>query len=406
MYELRNISHGEIEKTVVKTDRYWIVMSDGTKLLDMQSGNSAYTLGYNNTEIIEAMNDKLKNVTFIRGNTGETEADTKAMAQFAMNAGKFDVLAWAISGSSAVEAAIHMNDLYWKRVNPEKELIITMAPGYHGTTHLTRAMGNPYAMEFPHNRIRSVNAPTWQFYTEREKAEKTSLELLVKRFERDSKTIGAFVMETCPWIHGILPYSENWWKTVRELCTRYNINMITDDVAICWGKSLSYFGYSTAGYNIKPDITAIGKALTAGYAPHGAALGNERIGSVLKVNEWEWGHTWQPNMAGIGAMKKVKEIIERDNLFEKGKNIVEKLTLIGEELKADGFVTNMRASGLFLALDTKVGLGFQSISNFVKAGLTATTTQTGAIKIICNLLADDEYFFELRKRLRVFFEKQ
>ena len=63
--ELRAWTSGELDKIVTKTDKYWIEYSDGNRLLDLQSGNSAYTLGYGNKEVMDALASE---VNFIRGN--------------------------------------------------------------------------------------------------------------------------------------------------------------------------------------------------------------------------------------------------------------------------------------------------------------------------------------------------
>lgn len=406
MYELRNSADGELPKIVTNTHRYWVEMNDGKKYLDIQSGNSAFTLGYGHTEIVKAMADKITSVGFIRGNTGESDTDTQEMVHFVLSESRMSVMSWAISGTSAVECAIMMNDSYWKQVNPKKHLIVSCTPGYHGTSYLTRAMASPYKVDFPSDRLRCIRAPKWNTIEEREVEEERALAELEKRFTKfdDSSNVGAFIMETCPWMDGILPYSKRWWEGVRYLCTKYNINFITDDVAVCWGKSLSYFGYSTAGYNIQPDIIACGKSLSAGYAPIGFAAGNSRIGEILSTQEWGWGHTWQPYMAGIGAMKKVKQIIQDNGLFHVAKRTVIRLDEIAKDLLNQGYVKSYRQQGLFLELDCKnptVGV----MGKLVRSGMLSTTSQNNSVRIIANLIADDEYFNELKTRLNDFFSK-
>lgn len=400
-FELRAWTPGELEKIVVKTEGYWVEYKDGKRILDMQSGNSAYILGYGNEEVIEAMNEQIRSVAFVRGNRGETAEICQEMAQLVCETGGFDVMSWAVTGSSAVEAAIAMNDTYWKRQKIERPYIISFTPGYHGTTHLTKAMGLPHLQEFGLERVLTCEAPRWMEEKDRAVEEDKSLKHLERLVERHKDKIGCIVMESCPWYQGILPWSENWWKTIRAICDKNDILMITDDVAVCWGKALHYHGYQVHG--IQPDISALGKSLSAGYTPLGAAVGNAKVGAVLRKNEWEFGHTWQPNMMGIAAMKAVNNIIVREKLFEKAVGFSEKFKAIAESLKAQGYIKSYRHQGLFLAIDTDA---YTTINNLVNAGLGATTAQMGTIKIIGNLVADDEYFAEMEKRLTVFFERQ
>lgn len=400
-YELRAWTPGELDKTVIKTEGYWVHYKDQPKILDMQSGNSAYILGYGNREVTEAMNEQINEIAFVRGNRGETCELSVEMGELLCSTGNWDAFSWAVTGTSAMEAAISMNDVYWKKVNKHRTNIITFTPGYHGTSWLTKAMGLPMLSESPPERVINVNSPIWKKEEERAAAEKASLEHLHKQLERHDGTIGCIVMETTPWFNGILPWSENWWKEIRKVCDEKNILMITDDVAVCWGKGGGYHGYTVAGYGIQPDISALGKSLSAGYTPLGAAVCNTKVASVLKTLSWEFGHTHQPNMCGVAAMKAVNNIIVRDKLFDRIPEIESKMDAIAQYMIDEKYIRTYRRGGLFMALDTDA---ITSIASFVKAGLGATTTNAGAIKVIAPLIADDEYFDQIERRLSRFFE--
>ena len=401
-YELRAWTPGELDKTVIKTEGYWVHYKDNPKILDMQAGNSAYILGYGNREVTEAMNEQINEIAFVRGNRGETCELSQEMGELLCSTGDWTAYSWAVTGTSAMEAAISMNDVYWKKKNKRKVNIVTFNPGYHGTSWLTKGMGLPDLSEFPPERLLSVPSPIWQKEIDREALEQQSLEHLRRQLDRNEGTVGAIVMETTPWFNGILPWSENWWREIRKECDARDILMITDDVAVCWGKGGDYHGYKVAGYGIQPDISALGKSLTAGYTPLGASVCNDKVARVLKTVPWEFGHTHQPNMAGIAAMKAVNNIIVRDKLFERIPEIEAKMDGVAKVMIDEGYIKNYRRGGLFMALDTNAPT---SIANFVKAGLGATTTNAGAIKIIAPLVADDVYFDEVTKRLSRFFEQ-
>ena len=115
--ELNQWSHDESKKQVIKTEGYWIYYSDGSKCMDIQSGNTAFVLGYSDSEILESITDN--KIGFLRGNSGESSKDNDELIQYICEKGNWESLAWAVSGSDAVETAIAMNDCYWEYIGPE-----------------------------------------------------------------------------------------------------------------------------------------------------------------------------------------------------------------------------------------------------------------------------------------------
>ena len=391
-YELRAWSKEPLDKVVTKTDRYWIEYSDGTRLIDLQSGNSAYILGYGNKEVMGALAPE---VNFVRGNRGETSELCIKMTDLVCSTGNWDVLSWAISGSSAVEAAIKMNDQYWGN---QSNYIVTFTPSYHATTFLTRDMSEVDSVS---KRLKKVPTPIWKDVKDQAKAEEKALkylDLVIKSYNCCGRKIGCIVMETLPWINGGIPWSKSWWKMIRHICDENDILMMSDDCAVCWGKGGDYHGYKR--YGVQPDISALGKSLTAGYTPLGCAVANKKVGDVIKKKDWTWGHTWQPTMTGISAMNTVNDIIVRENLFSKCQGIEDKLRSVSESLLNKNYITGYRLSGLLLSLDAHRDLSQEELQ---ESGIVLTKTRNKSMRIIANFLWDDEFFYEMEKRLSNFF---
>ena len=126
----------------------------------------------------------------------------------------------AISGSSAVESAIKMNDQYWGN---EENFIVTFTPGFHGTSYLTRNMGDT---SDGIKRIKKVPTPLWRNQKNQAKEEEKALKylrLLIKSYNCCGRKIGCIVMETLPWLKGGIPWSPYWWRSIRDLCNNNNI---------------------------------------------------------------------------------------------------------------------------------------------------------------------------------------
>ena len=140
----------------------------------------------------------------------------------------------------------------------------------------------------------------------------------------------------------------------------------------------------------------MGKAMTGGHAPFGVTVTSNRIMQTIwntgrGVN---YGHAWCPSMGAIAAVNKATEIIERDDLLAKSKVIeqtnIEMCKRLGDEIKS------YRTCGSFCAIDLHNDI---DRTKYIHNGLS-TKYRKNVIKITTQLIADDEYFFELEKRLR------
>lgn len=381
MKELKQWSEREQYKNVTKTTRYW-VHYDNEKHLDIQCGNAAYVLGYNDGEVLNAMRDN--SIHFLRGNSGESAQSNDDLINYICQKGNWASLAWAVSGSDAVEAMIAMNDSYWQYKGQSKQKIICFAPGYHGTTMIAKHLRGEYRY---FNRALIVQAANWKTYDKQEQEEKRALDQ-VRSYLQNNPDVGCVMMESIPWVGDISPYSVNWWQSIRSLCDEFDALMLVDDVAVCWGKNGTMFGWQP--YGVQPDISALGKALTAGYSPLGAAVCNEKVKQVLSSRSWDHGHTWAPNMQGVAASLVATKKIE--GLLSRVPYIKQQLVYIAEDLGL-----NYRGDGLFMCYDTPRNITLGQLSS---AGMAATIPGLNCVKVIAPLIADDEYFYELKTRLK------
>jgi adenosylmethionine-8-amino-7-oxononanoate aminotransferase len=165
--------------------------------------------------------------------------------------------------------------------------------------------------------------------------------------------------------------------------------MIVDDVAFCWGTNGTMFGYES--YLVQPDICAIGKSLTAGYSPLGAAVCNEKVNAQLNQQTWNHGHTWQPNMSGVVAAITATELIT--GLLSNAKGIEEQLRKIAQELDL-----NCRGANTYMAYDFDTEVSLAELSSVAK--FAASLPGGHSVKVFAPLGADDEYFHLLKHGLK------
>jgi adenosylmethionine-8-amino-7-oxononanoate aminotransferase len=378
--ELTLWSENEIKKQVVATDGYWIEYSDGSKHIDLQCGNAAFILGYNNKEILQAIQDNP--VGFLRGNSGESSSANDELINLICTEGNWESLCWAVSGSDAVEAAIAMNDKYWTVKDSKKSKILCFSPNYHGSTMLTKHLRG----ENKHlNRAVIVELPKWDS-TKRQAIFETMCIEDVRNKLNANPDIGCILMETVTFALGdVTPFTTEFWKSIRDVCDAYGILFIVDDVAMCWGKNGTLFGWQP--YGVQPDISTIGKALTAGYSPLGAAVCNKKVSDVLDIKGWNHSQTWSPNMQGVEAALSATSQI---------KNLLSKVPELEAQIKkvATSLNVSIRGSGLLWQLGIE-----KSIAELSSLGLSASIHYGSGVKVVVPLIADETYFAELLRRL-------
>lgn len=381
--EIKYWSPGEQEKTVTRTHGYTVEYANGQTHIDIQCGNMAYILGYGQQEIVNAVAENT--VNFIRGNTGESSQANSILVDQICQLGNWSALTWAVSGSDAVEAAIAMNDSYWHARGIDRPQILSFDCSYHGTTMLAKHLRGEYPGL---GRAVVVHEPQWQYAYQQNGQEQLTLTKIRQHLATNQK-IGCLIMETVSWSTTMAPYSQYFWHAVRKLCTEHDVLMIVDDVAFCWGTNGTMFGYEP--YGVQPDICAIGKSLTAGYSPLGAAVCNEKVNAQLNKQTWNHGHTWQPNMSGVAAAIAALPLIKQ--LLPDAKRIESELRKIAQELDL-----NCRGSNTYMAYDFNGLVMLSELSDV--AQFAASLPDWKGVKVFAPLGADAEYFDKLKTGLK------
>lgn len=373
------------ENTLVKVesaDGYWINTNHG-RLLDTVCGNMSFIFGYNNEYILDRMYAQQKKLSYLNFKHNEVCEENDELIRRLCEEGNYHGVSYAVSGTDGVECAIAINDHYWKSKDPNRKKIISFTPGYSGATRLCRALRG----EHHDPDIVSIKAPEWNNIDQRAVEESKTFDQLKELIA--NKDVGAVLMESIPWATGIRPWSQQWWTDVRKLCTAHGVNLILDDVMGGMGK-LGY-RFSQHRYNIQPDIVALGKSLTGGFSPLSCACTTESISTTIR-DTWDYGHTWQPNMAGVGAALAVWDIFDSDRLLK----IEKRLSALAEKFVEQGFATSYVVIGLIFSINLKNPITSES---FIASGLTGGPDVKYSISLCAPAIADDVYFDELEKRI-------
>jgi adenosylmethionine-8-amino-7-oxononanoate aminotransferase len=211
----------------------------------------------------------------------------------------------------------------------------------------------------------------------------------------------AVVIETSSWQNGLYNPGKEFWEGLREICTRKNIILIVDDIAMCGGKTGSFFGWTGI---VEPDIFCMGKALTSGYFPLSATLVNEKVFDKIKDIPFCHGFSYSFSLSGIYSTLAYLDIIEKEKLFDNFPKILnwgEKMfSRFKDEYK---LIKDYNNFGLVFNLQLHHDKPLESVFEqfLYQYGISAGMWNEGGsgLLIIVPLNADSMWFEELEFRL-------
>jgi adenosylmethionine-8-amino-7-oxononanoate aminotransferase len=351
--------------TAVKGDGVYVIDKDGNRYLDGCCGAAVSSLGHSNAEVADAIKGQLDKIAFTH--TGfYTNEPMEELADFLTSKapGDLDRVYFVSGGSEAVEAAIKMSRQYFLEIGkPEKSKIIARWQSYHGNTlGALSAGGNKWRRnQFEPLLIENMkHIPPCYEYRLRKKNE-TEEEFGIRiadRLEEEivmegASTVAAFIVEPVVGATmGCVPAVKGYFKRIREICDKYDVLLILDEVMCGMGRTGNLF--SCEHDEISGDIITLAKGLGAGYASIGAVMVSKKIFEAIQngTGFFQHGHTYMGHPLACAASLKVQQIIERDNL-------VDKVNEQGAKLRAaleDNFgqhpnIGDIRGRGLFLGME-------------------------------------------------------
>ncbi|MGQ3377915.1 adenosylmethionine--8-amino-7-oxononanoate transaminase [Priestia endophytica] len=241
------------------------------------------------------------------------------------------------SGAEAVEIALKMAFQYWKNVGKsEKQKFISMKNGYHGDTIGAVSIGSIDLFHHVYGPLMFESFKASIPYVYRSESQDPcicrdeclqSLEQLLKEHHH---TIAALSIESIvQGASGIIVMPEGFLSGVRELCTKYEVLLIVDEVATGFGRTGKMFACEHE--NVQPDLMAAGKGITGGYLPIAVTFATERIYEAFyddysNMKTFFHGHSYTGNQLGCAVA------LENLRLFEV-EDIVEKVAEKSESLK-------------------------------------------------------------------------
>ena len=332
-------------------DGVYLYTKSGEQLIDGMSSWWSATHGYNHPKLNDAISNQLNKMAHVMfgGLTHQPAIDLGKKLLSIVPPG-LDAIFYADSGSIAVEVALKMALQYQLAQNkPNRNQIATTRSGYYGDTWHAMSICDP--VTGMHN-IYGKQLPVQLFVDKPDAGYDTPLaattrDNLCTFFEQNQHNMAAFIIE--PIVQGaggMRFYSPEYLKLICELCNKYDILMIADEIASGFGRTGKMFACEHA--DISSDIMTVGKALTGGYMTFAATLCQRHVADSIANSEYAalmHGPTFMGNpLACSVALASIQLIVEND-YPKRARSIEKQLKQHLKPLNNDKKVAEVRVLG-------------------------------------------------------------
>lgn len=353
-----------VPPTAVSARGVYIFDASGKAYLDGSGGAAVSCLGHGDADVIGAINAQTQKLAF--AHTGFFTSDpAEELADLLVRHAPGDLSrVYLVSGGSeAVEAAIKLARQYYLEIGqPDRSRIIARRQSYHGNTlGALAAGGNAWrrAQFAPLLADVSHIAPCYEYTlrnpdeTAAEYAKRAAQELEDEILRLGPETVMAFVAEPVVGATlGAVPAAEGYFRHIREICDRYGVLLILDEVMCGMGRTGRLFACEHDG--VAPDIACIAKGLGAGYQPIGAMLCSGRIYDAIAQGSgfFQHGHTYLGHPVAAAAGLAVVGKLTSQNLVSRCHEMGEKLHQeLCDRLAQHPNVGDIRGRGLFRGIE-------------------------------------------------------
>src|SRR4051812_17040811 len=298
----------------VAGDGPYLIDATGKRYIDASAGAAVSCLGHSNEAVRAAIREQTDRLAFAHSRFFTTEA-AEALADDLVEGapGQLNKVWFTCGGSESVEAALKLTRQYFvESGQPQRKFVIARRQGYHGNTFgALSASGNIWRRRpFEPVLIDSIQhiSPcyAYRYKTADESAEAYGLrmanELEAKIIELGTDKVGAFIAETVVGATlGTVTATPGYFKRIREICDRYGVLLILDEVMCGMGRTGTRYACEQEG--IAPDMLTVAKGLGAGYQPIGALLVAEKIHRAIErgSNVVMHGHTFTAHPVACAA---------------------------------------------------------------------------------------------------------
>ncbi|TIS39151.1 aspartate aminotransferase family protein [Mesorhizobium sp.] len=338
--------------------------ADGKAYIDASGGAAVSCLGHGHPKVLAALHAQIDKLAYAHTGFFTTEvAERLADRLITDSPDGIDYVYLVSGGSEAMEAALKMARQYFvEKGEDRRRHVIARRQSYHGNTlgalaaggnEWRRAQFRPLLIETHHIAPCYAYRGRLPAESEHQYGERVANELETKILELGPDEVIAFVAETVVGATaGAVPPVDGYFKKIREICDRYGVLLILDEVMCGIGRTGTLHAFEQDG--IVPDIVAIAKGLGGGYQPIGAVLFGRHIYDAFASGSgfFQHGHTYMGHPMAAAAALAVQDVIREHRLLDNAVKMGELLNRrLRERFDNHHHIGDIRGRGLFRGLE-------------------------------------------------------
>ena len=320
---------------MAESEGAYVVDSEGNRYIDGIGGLWCVNIGYANEEMAQAIAEQVRRITYYSTFTHITTPPAAELAAklAELTPGKLNHVFYGTGGSMSNDTAIRIIHFYFNRLGKRnKKKIISRTDGYHGSTYLAMTLTG---IEFDHqgfdlvpdlvhhipapNPYRRPDGMSLEAFCDEKVAD-----LENKILELGPENVACFIAEPIMGAGGVIVPPPGYHRRTREVCDRYEVLYISDEVVTGFGR-LGHFFASESVFDFVPDIITCAKGISSGYVPLSATLLSEAMYDVISVPQSEGamfthGFTYSGHPAACAVAKENIRILKDEKIIENVEN--------------------------------------------------------------------------------------
>jgi adenosylmethionine-8-amino-7-oxononanoate aminotransferase len=341
--DAKHVIHPLHSQAVHATGKVWVggegaylIDANGDRFIDGLSGLWNNTAGNGRRELVEAGSRQLAKMAYASGYAGSSNPRAIELGEKLANITypNINQFYFTSGGGESTDSNIKMARYYWKlKGKPDKTKVISRTGGYHGVT-LAAMCATGISLYWPMFEPRipgfiHIPGPYPYFYQAPEGAESQGIaaadELEKAILAEGADTVAMFIAEPVQGGGGVIVPQNDYFPRIRQICDKYDVLMVSDEVITGFGRTGKMFGLEHWG--VKPDMIQFAKAITSGYFPLGGIGISDEIADVMHDSGKPWMHayTYSAHPVGCAMANAMSDLIEKEDFpgqaAEKGKRL-------------------------------------------------------------------------------------